>query len=346
MKTLAAILVESGKPLELVDIEIPALKPGQVLVEIAYSGICHTQLLEVRGHRGVDKYLPHCLGHEGSGTVLETGAGVMCVKAGDRVILSWIKGKGYDVPGCVYTWNDRKVNSGAITTFSKLAVISENRLTLIPGNAPMQECALLGCAVPTGMGVVFNTIHPKSGQSLAVFGVGGVGLCAIAAASIAGCYPVIAIDINPKKLEVARQMGATHCIDASKADPLKECLSMSPGGLDYAVEVSGNPKVMAQAVHSVRNLGGTAVIVGNAAHGQVFELDPLQFNLGKRVLGTWGGESRPEEDFPRYLKLLMAGKINTDFLTANVYSLEDANAALDDLEAGRAVRPLLDMSRA
>ncbi|HEX8096993.1 MAG TPA: alcohol dehydrogenase catalytic domain-containing protein, partial [Pyrinomonadaceae bacterium] len=129
MKTTAAILVKTGGPLELVELEIPALKPGQALVEVAWSGVCHTQVLECRGYRGEDKFLPHCLGHEGSGVVKEVGPGVGKIKPGDRVILSWIKGSGGDVPGTVYSWGGRKVNAGGITTFSRHSVISENRLT-------------------------------------------------------------------------------------------------------------------------------------------------------------------------------------------------------------------------
>jgi S-(hydroxymethyl)glutathione dehydrogenase/alcohol dehydrogenase len=209
MKTTAAVLVEPGSPLELADLEIPALKPGQVLVEVAYSGVCHTQLLEARGHRGEDRYLPHCLGHEGSGIVREVSNGVARVKPGDPVILSWIRGEGADVPGTVYGWNGRPVNAGAITTFATYSVISENRLTPIADGLSMRHAALVGCAVPTGAGVVFNTAQAQPGQSLVVFGVGGVGGCAIAAAASCGCHPIVAVDVNPDKFVLARQLGAT-----------------------------------------------------------------------------------------------------------------------------------------
>ena len=160
MQTKAAILVETGRPLIVDMINIPKLKPGQVLVKIKYSGVCHTQLLEARGHRGADPFLPHCLGHEGSGIVAEVGPNSNKVKVGDPVILSWIKGSGANIPGSVYDWNGKKVNAGAITTFSEYAVISENRLTAIPKDFPLKEAALLGCAVPTGLGTIFNTAKP------------------------------------------------------------------------------------------------------------------------------------------------------------------------------------------
>src|SRR5260370_15205587 len=191
MKTAAAILVETGKPLVIDDLEIPRLRPGQVLVEVLYSGVCHTQLLECRGHRGEDRFLPHCLGHEGSGIVGEVGPGVTTVEVGEHAILSWIKGSGADVPGTVYDWGNRKVNAGAITTFSRWSVLSENRLTAIPDTFPTKEAALLGCAIPTGMGSVLSTGQARPGQSAVVFGTGGVGLGAVRGVLIAGCRPTV-----------------------------------------------------------------------------------------------------------------------------------------------------------
>jgi S-(hydroxymethyl)glutathione dehydrogenase/alcohol dehydrogenase len=344
MKTQGAVLVETGKPLELVELEIPALKPGQVLVQIAVSGVCHTQLLESRGYRGKDNFLPHCLGHEGSGMVQEVGPGVHKVQAGERVALSWIKGSGADVSGSVYQWGDRRVNAGAITTFSRLSVISENRLTVIPEKTSMLDGAMLGCAVATGLGSVFNTAQPRPGQSLAVFGVGGVGLCAIAGAAIAGCTPIIALDINPQKLGLAKAMGATHGLDAGRPDCLEELNRLCPGGVDFAIESSGRPEVMAKTLSSVRNQGGVAVVIGNARFGELLQIDPKQLNLGKRLMGTWGGDNWPDRDFPRYLKLLDSGRLNLSPLLSKTYRLEQINEALDDLEAGRVARPLIQMA--
>lgn len=343
MKTQAAILVETGAPLVIEELEVPALKPGQVLVEIIYSGICHTQLHETRGRRGKDAYLPHCLGHEGSGRVLEVGAGVSKVKLGDSVILSWIKSSGKDVPGTVYQWGDRKVNAGAITTFSKHAVISENRLTVIPSQFPLKEAALLGCAVPTGLGAVFNTAQPKPGQSIAIFGCGGIGLCAIAGAAISGCHPIVAIDILQDKLEVAKKMGATHCLDASELGYLEEMQQIVPT-LDFAIEATGVPSIMKQALKSVRAQGGAAVIVGNAPFGSELTIDPKELNQGKRLLGTWGGDNVPDVDFPRYCNLLLSGQLKASNLVSVSYSLGQVNTALDHMESGKVLRPILDMS--
>ncbi|MBR9691995.1 zinc-binding dehydrogenase [Candidatus Woesearchaeota archaeon] len=343
-KTKAAVLVETGKPLVLTEIGIPDLKDGQVLVEISYSGVCHTQILEVRGYRGEDKYLPHCLGHEGSGVVKKIGKGVTKVKPGDKVILSWMKGEGNDVPGTVYDWNGKTVNSGAITTFSNLSIISENRLTVIDDSVSTKQAALLGCAVATGLGSVFNVAKPKKGNSIAVFGTGGIGLFAINAAQIQGCSPVIAVDINDEKLELAKKMGATHTINSKNTDAVEEIKKICPGGLDYSIESSGVPKVMVQAISSLRNQGGTAVIIGNAKHGEMIELDPKEFNMGKRVLGTWGGDNVPQRDFPKYISLLKEKKLKLDLLISKEYSLDDINQAIDDLESGKTIRPLIKLN--
>lgn len=344
MKTPAAILVETGKPLVLAELEIPALKKGQVLVEIAYSGVCHTQLLESRGYRGEDKFLPHGLGHEGSGKVLETGPEATKVKVDDDVILSWMKGTGLEAGGTVYRWGERPVNAGGITTFSRLSVLSENRLTALPKGIPMRLAAMMGCAIPTGFGSVFNTAQVRSGNSVAVFGAGGIGLCAVAAARLAGCETIVAVDMRQDRLVLAKSLGASHIFNAKDGDPVAEVLKICPGGADFAFDATGRPAAMKQALLSVRNQGGAAVIIGNAREGEKLEIDPKQFNLGKRILGTWGGDNQPDRDFPSYCKFISTQKVDLKPLIAQSYSLRDINAALDDLESGKAVRPLIDLS--
>jgi S-(hydroxymethyl)glutathione dehydrogenase/alcohol dehydrogenase len=344
MKTLAAVLVETGRALELAELEIPVLKPGQVLVEIAFSGVCHTQLLESRGHRGKDAFLPHCLGHEGSGKVLELGDGVSKVKRGERVILSWMKGSGADVPGTKYRWDGRDVNAGALTTFSRHAVVSENRLTHLPEGLALGPSALLGCAIPTGVGSVLNAAGAKAGQSLVVFGAGGIGLCAIAGARLAGCAPIVAVDMRADRLALARKLGATQTILASDGDPVAAILKLVAGGADFAIEATGRPAVMSQALACVRPRGGAAVVVGNARAGEKIELDPGQLNQGKRLLGTWGGDNVPDRDFPRYCEWLASGKLDVGPMISASYPLSRINDALDDLESGRAARPLIEMS--
>ena len=345
MKTTAAILVELGQPLELVDLEIPVLKAGQVLVEIAFSGVCHTQVMEARGQRGPDRFLPHCLGHEGSGTVLELGPNVLRVQTGDRVVLSWIKSQGGDVPGTQYDWNGKKVNAGGITTFSRLAVISENRLTRMEPDLPFDISSLLGCAIPTGAGMVFNTAGVRAGQSVAVFGVGGIGLCALSAAAASGACPLIAVDRQPAKLQIARELGASHTICVTDSPPVETIQKICPGGVDIAIEATGRAAVMQQSLESVRSQGGTTVIAGNAPQGEFWQFDPRQLNQGKRILGTWGGDNVPDRDFPRYQRLLLANKLALRCLIPNRYALHEINQALVDLETGQVPRPLIDMSK-
>ncbi len=242
MKTQAALLVKTGEPLEIVDIEIPALKPGQVLVEVAYSGACGTQVMEARGLKGEDKWVPHCLGHEGTGTVVEVGSAITKVKPGDKVVLSWIKGAGIEAGGAVYMWGDRKVNAGGVTTFQRHAVVSENRLTLLPAELPMDVAVLLGCAAPTGMGAVYNVLKMSPGDAVAVFGTGGIGLNACLAAALGGGSPVIGIDPSAARRELAKAYGATHVIDPTNTDVLAEIRKFVPQGVDVAVELRDVPK--------------------------------------------------------------------------------------------------------
>lgn len=343
MQTQAAILVAVGQPLVMADLEIPALSRGQVLVDIFYSGVCHTQILEARGYRGEDKFLPHCLGHEGSGCVKEIGPSVTKVKPGDNVILSWIKGAGVDGGGVKYSWNGKTVNAGPLASFVRLAVVSENRMTVISEDVSKPELALFGCAIPTGMGAVMNTAQTKSGQAMAIFGLGGIGISALLAAALTKCHPIIAIDINEKKFDLAKSLGATHVLNPQKGNIVSEIHKICSGGVDVAIEATGNATVMNQAFESVKPQGGTAVLVGNARVGSQLTVNPQQFNMGKRLLGTWGGDNSPDCDFPRYLKLFTDGTLKLSAFTDAIYGLSDVNQAIDDLEAGRVLRPLINM---
>ena len=344
MKTEAALLVQTGTPLVVAEIEIPVLKPGQVLVEITYSGACGTQVMEWRGDKGEDKWVPHCLGHEGTGVVLETGSAVTKVKADDKVVLSWIKGSGIEAGGAVYEWDGKKVNAGGVTTFQRHAVVSENRLTALPGHLPMDVAVLLGCAAPTGMGAVYNVLKVQPGDAIAVFGTGGIGLNALMAAALAGAMPVIGIDPNPTRRALAKIYGATHVIDPSDTDVLGEIRKIVPQGVDLAVESSGVPAVMEQAVNATRQQGGRAVVIGNARHGAMLSLNPAVFNQGKSLLGTWGGDSVPDRDYGRFGRLLASGRFPVRDLLSKPYSLDQAEQALQDLASGKVGRPLIDMS--
>jgi S-(hydroxymethyl)glutathione dehydrogenase / alcohol dehydrogenase len=337
MKTLAAVLIEHNRPLELLDLKIPPLQPGQVLVEIAYSGVCGTQIGEWRGTRGPDKFLPHCLGHEAGGFVREVGGGIWKVKADDTVVLSWLKGSGRNVPGTKYqVYGGDMVSAGAATTFQRYAVVSENRVTPLPAGFDMKAAALLGCPVPTGVGAVLNTAGARPGQSVAVFGCGGVGLCAIAGAKAVGCWPIAAIDVKSDRLQLAKKMGATQLIGVGHE-------LASHYEFDIAIEASGIPEVMSQSLTSVRSQGGVVVILGNAKHGKTLTINPRWLNDGKQLRGSWGGDSVPHRDFPRYIRMIQSGQLNLSPLMGDVFPLESINEAIGKMERGEVVRPLIQM---
>lgn len=344
MKTLAAILVETGAPLVIDEIALPELAAGQVMVEILFSGICHTQLLETRGFRGHDPYVPHLLGHEGVGIVEKTGSAVQKVRKGDKVLISWMQGSGASVPGSVYDWRSKRVNSGAVTTFSQFSVISENRLTKIPPDCDERQVSLIGCAGATGFGTVWNTLDARPGNSISVFGCGGIGLCAVQGARLAGCHPIIAVDVVDDKLQTAITMGADVSINANFQDSVASIRAQCPGGVDLAVESSGKTSVMIQSINSIKSKGGVAAIIGNARKDEILNLDPGELNQGKQIRGTWGGDNIPDVHFPKYLRMLSAGRIDLAPLLSREYPLSMINEALDDLENGSVIRPIVNMS--
>jgi S-(hydroxymethyl)glutathione dehydrogenase/alcohol dehydrogenase len=323
---------------------VPALQPGQILVEVAYSGVCHTQLLEARGKRGTDRFLPHTLGHEGAGVVLATGAGVHKVKPADRVVLSWIKGTGADVPSTCYDSAAGRVHSGAISTFMRQTITCENRVSRIPDAMPLRQAALLGCAIPTGAGIIRHSADVRPGSSVAIFGVGGIGLSAVMAARLQGAEQIIAIDIVTQKLDWARKLGATHVIDSRYEEPLEAIWALTQQrGVDYAVEAVGKSQTMETAFRAVRDHGGLCVLAGNVAHGERVALDPFDLIRGKKIVGTWGGESQLDRDVPIYVDLFLAGKLPLDDLITHEYRLADINSALRALEQGLVGRALINM---
>lgn len=342
--TQAAVLFETGKPLKVMELQIPELKPGQILVDVAFSGVCHSQLNEARGHKGPDRYLPHTLGHEGSGTVIAVSEGTTKTKPGDRVVLSWLKGSGADIPSTVYDSAEGAINSGAISTFMKRTVTCENRVTAIPKPMPLKLAALLGCAIPTGAGMVLNTSGIARGESIAVFGVGGIGQSAVMAAALVGAAPIIAVDIEPAKLAKARELGSTHIIDASKCDPVGMIRQITHGkGVRVAIESAGRIEVMEAAYESVMTGRGLCIIAGNPPHGQTIRVNPFNLISGKRLVGTWGGESCPDVDIPRYVDMFTNGDLPLEKLTIEEYALNEINQALDDLEAGHVIRAMIRM---
>ncbi|MES2686062.1 MAG: zinc-binding dehydrogenase [Pseudomonadota bacterium] len=343
----AAVLKQVNEPLVVYsDIEYGEPGQGQVLVKLAYSGVCHSQLMEARGRRGPDRYLPHLLGHEGTGQVLQIGEGVTKVRPGDLVVLGWIKGWGLDGGGVSYrcACSEQAINAGAVTTFNEYALVSENRLVRLPPGVPLDVAVLFGCAVPTGAGIVTNDIKPEPDSSIAVFGLGGIGMSALMATMLFKCSKVIAIDVSPEKLDLALSFGATHVINAKLADATAEIRKLTGGlGADYAIEASGQASVIEQAFESVRRGGGLCVFASHPEHGRRISIDPYELICGKQIRGSWGGSSNPDQDIPKFANLYLQGRLPLEKLLTKRYSLDQINEALDDLELHRVGRPLIEI---
>lgn len=337
----AAILEQLKKPLVVADVAIPdTLVSGQVRVRMLSAGLCGSQLHEIDGNRGEDKYLPHLLGHEGSGIVKETGPDVKKVKKGDYVVISWIKGSGINAPGATYSWGKKKVNSGSAAVFAEEIIASENRITKISKKIPHDVAALLGCAVPTGAGVVRNTLNIPKGSTIAIFGVGGVGTSAIMGAVLMGAKEIIAVDIAPEKLKLAKKLGATMIVNASQKDPVAVIRKKYKDGVDCAVEAAGITSVMEQAFASLSNTG-TLGIAGHPKEGSKISLNPFEFILGKKIVGSWGGGTNPDKDIPYYAKQYLQGNLPVEKLVTHRFQLDDINDAVNALRSGNVARVVI-----
>ena len=343
----AAVLTKVGAPLEIIEgIKIPALKPGQVLVQMYYSGLCHSQLMEARGLRGEDSWVPHMLGHEGTGKVVKIGKGVSKVKTGDTVVLGWIKGEGLDAGGAQYEGpNGEIINAGGVTTFSDFTVVSENRLVILPSGTPANLGVLYGCALPTGAGIVINQIKPHINATIAVFGLGGIGISALMASALFSPKKLIAIDVEDSKLELAKSMGATHTFNPNKiniAEKVKEITGAD--GVDYAIEAAGLNSTISSAFEIVRRGGGRCIFASHPAAGDKLHIDPFELICGKQIEGSWGGNSIPDKDIPILGDLYEKGKLPIENLLSHTYTLDNINDALDDLESRKIVRALITIA--
>jgi S-(hydroxymethyl)glutathione dehydrogenase/alcohol dehydrogenase len=335
MKGLAAILVENNRPLAIEEVEAPPPAYGQVLVRVLCSGLCGSQLGEISGAKGPDRYLPHLLGHEGTGTVLECGEGVTTVAVGDRVVMHWRPGAGVQSAAPQYDSALGKINAGYVTTFNEYAVVSENRVTRVPRDLDPEVGALMGCAVTTALGVVNNDASVRVGESIGVFGTGGIGLNVVQGAAMVSAYPIIAVDLHDSKLELAASLGATHLVNAAREDVEVAVRGIvGAGGLDVAIENTGNPHVV-EVAWRLTGPQGRTILVGVMPNGETAAIHTLPLHFGKLMAGSHGGSARPDLDIPRYLKLLAAGKLNVKDVITDRYDLPDINKALDAMRQGR-----------
>ncbi len=341
----AAILVELNKPLVVAEIELPRrLSFGQVLVKVHYSGICGAQFNEIGGAKGPDKFLPHLLGHEGSAVVLTVGEGVTRVKSGDHVVMHWRQSEGIQCQPPSYNWNGQIVNAGWITTFNDHAIVSENRLTVIPDDFDMTIAPLFGCAVTTAIGVINNDAHVKVGQSVVVFGVGGVGLNIIQAAAMVSANPIIGIDLFDKKLDRAKRFGATHCFNSKNLDSWKEEVYKVVGdkGADVVIDTTGNGRVI-ETAYAMTHPDGKTILVGVPRKGDNISIYSLPLHFKKVLKGSHGGGIQPNLEIPRYIQLVKRGKMTLDGIITHRFKLEEVNEALNVIRRGEAGRVLISM---
>ena len=339
----AAILVESRKPLVLADVDLPAkLEFGQVLVKINYSGICGSQINEIDAAKEPDKFLPHLLGHEGSGIIEKIGEGVTTVKTGDHVVLHWRKSAGVESVTPKYFWKGKKLNAGKITTFNEKAIVSENRLTVIPSDFDMRIASLFGCAVTSGFGIVNNDAKVKIGQSVLIFGVGGIGLNVAQASSMVSAYPIVGIDIHKQKIDMGKKFGLTHGLTTNSSNLNKEIYNIvGDKGADITVDTTGNTKVIEQAYELTASDGKT-ILAGVPKNKITIYSLPLHFK--KILTGSHGGDSIPDIEIPRYIRLLSKKKMTLDNMITDEFKLTEINDAIDLLRSGKAGRIVIKMN--
>ncbi|MAR77938.1 MAG: dehydrogenase [Gammaproteobacteria bacterium] len=337
----SAILIESKKPLILADIELPKnLEFGQVQVKLFYSGICGAQINEIDALKGPDKFLPHLLGHEGSGIVEKIGEGVTTVKPGDHVVLHWRKSKGIQSNTPKYLWNDKIVNAGWVTTFNEKAIISENRLTVIPKEADLKTAALYGCAITSGFGAVNNDAKVQIGQSVLIFGLGGMGLSIAYASSLVSAYPIIGIDIHQEKLDLAKKFGVTHTFTSINEDNLKDILNNK--GPDITFETTGISSLMEKA-YEISPDDRKIIFVGVPTDKIKIYTLPLAFEKSLSV--SSGGDCIPDLDIPRYIRMELNKKLDLKNFITHEFDLSQINDAIDLFRTGKAGRIILKLNK-
>ncbi len=385
MRTRAAVMYEAEKstpyaesqPLIIEEIELDAPGPGEVLVEIAGAGLCHSDLSTLNGaiprphprklgNHTSDGPVPCVLGHEASGIVREVGAGVTELKPDDHVVFSFVPTCGY----CQYCSigrpalckNGGKANlagtlmSGAIrfhkgnqpllhylgvAAFSQYTVAVQESLIKIEKNISLDKAALFGCAIITGVGAVINTARVAPGEPVVIFGLGGVGLSALMGAKLAGASPIIVVDTQPAKFELAKRLGADHCLNPLEANPLAAIRDLTGGGVEYAFEAVGNAKVLAQAYDCTRR-GGTTISIGMPHSSQQLSIQAASLAYQERTLkGSFMGSAVPRRDIPRLINLYLAGKLPIDELVSQHIPLDEINVGFDRLAQGATIRQLV-----
>ncbi len=336
MKAKAAILETLGNPLIVDEIEIPAPGIGQALVRVYCSAICGAQIEEISAAR--DSHLPHLLGHEGAGEVIAIGEGVTHLKVRDHVVMHWRKGTGIESDFPKYIWRNKTIGGGLITTFNEYALVSENRLTPIDNDILVDIAALMGCAVTTGLGVVFKEAKLRPYESIAIIGCGGVGLNIIQAAKMVSAFPIYAFDIVEDKLDMAKHFGATNAWNL-KEGPI------AFGNVDVVVDCTGDVSLIEKGLE-LTAFHGRMILVGlpHSSQSSTIQIHNMrQHFTGKKIIFSNGGNTDPNVDIPRYLNLYREGKLNLNDLITHRFSLDDINKAFEKMLAGDCGRCLIEM---
>jgi len=352
MKSRAAVYVELGQPMVVDDIELPDPSPTQLLVKLFASGICHTQLHTL--HSAQAK-VPTLLGHEATAAVVSAGAEVRGIREGDHVLLSFMPhpllgGVRPELPRVRFRGHELR-HGGQSSTWSEYVVVDRAYVTPVDASVATDVTAVIGCAVTTGCGAVINSARVRPGDSVVVFGAGGVGLCAIQAAANVSASPVIAVDISDDKLAYARRFGATHGLNASAGSVVDQILELTAGGADFAFDAIGRPETIAQLLPSVHPAipgwkpdGGMAVQIGVPREQQHIGVVGEILPGSKIYRGTYGGSPTPERDFPMYVRWFQEGKLPLDVLVSRRYRLDQINEACQALERGEILgRAIVEM---
>ncbi|HIG42882.1 MAG: S-(hydroxymethyl)glutathione dehydrogenase/class III alcohol dehydrogenase [bacterium] len=368
MKSRAAVAWEAGKPLEIEEIEVAGPSAGEVLVRMVATGVCHTDAFTLSGD-DPEGIFPAVLGHEGGGIVEETGPGVTSVAVGDHVIPLYTaecreckfcksgktnlcssvratQGQGLMPDGSTRfsSQNGTEIfHYMGTSTFSEYSTVAEVSLAKINKSAPLDKVCLLGCGVTTGIGAVLNTAKVEPGASVAIFGLGGIGLSVVQGAVLAKAGRIIAIDTNPDKFEMARQMGATDCINPKDyPDPIQDVIvDMTDGGVDYSFECVGNVNLMRSALECCHKGWGESIIIGVAGSGQEISTRPFQLVTGRVWRGTAFGGVKGRTQLPGMVDQYMSGDIKLDEFITFTLGLEDINKAFDYMHAGKSIRSVI-----
>lgn len=342
-KISAAVLFKIKKNLKILDLKVPKLERGQVLVKIIYSGICKSQLFEISGGRNNSKWLPHLLGHEASGKVMDIGKGVKKIKKGDEVILSWIKSDGIDSKAPNYSHNKKLINAGKVTTFSNYSIISENRLTKKPEDISLIDSTYLGCAFATGMGMVLNETNLKKTSKVVLIGLGGIGLGILLALKYKKINNIIIIDNDIKKKRLAKKFKIKNLYQNLNNFTKNSIFKKFNEGADICFESAGDVKTIEFGLKLISK-SGRVHFASHPDNKFKLNIDPHELIIGKKITGSWGGSVKPDRDFKRFSKILKKIKFNSKIINQKVYKLSKINSAFKDFKLKKTFRPMIKMS--